>query len=590
MTVKELYDRFEISLRAYNVCEQLSLRSIDDLKEFLKIHNDFKSARNCGEKTNKELCEIVMQYNGFSPHEAGIPFELENLRSEKDRLVFDTYASNLFDKLSVRARNALSTFFQGSCPTFELLKSEFLHERFDPNELQNVGSLTSKEIIQYKDSLRNLYKAILHDSIGDHEKDRIIFNSIVGFECKDNLFIKKFSNNDFPLISFIKENLRKLFSLRDVDEFILKNRLHLMPQILSLEEIAKKFNLSRERIRQKSITVLENIHQRCFELVKLTSYSNCKYLFTKTFVPVHELTDPISLKEDISSSSAVFASYFLEIFLHEKFYSFSALDKIKRPETIQYVHKYDEVKKVKGAYLIDKNVFPKSELLELYRLLIAKFSERRNEDQIISFKELVRFAITSEKHRIIAAIACLEFGLSVSEEGVIFPRNSTRLIYEYVVEALEKINRPAHISEIYEEVKKLHPDYDSGEDALRGSLGNHKSIFIYFGRSSTYGLKIWEKERKNIKGGTIKSIIEEYLAQEPEPKHISEILNHLKRFRDTSYNSVVTNLKLDNKSKFKFYSGGYIGLTRKKYSNTTFGVEFKTAGEIDWERIIDLVF
>ena len=38
-----------------------------------------------------------------------------------------------------------------------------------------------------------------------------------------------------------------------------------------------------------------------------------------------------------------------------------------------------------------------------------------------------------------------------------------------------------------------------------------KRGFISFGRTSTYGLKEWEEKEKDIRGGTIRDITEEFL-------------------------------------------------------------------------------
>jgi len=593
MTILELYNKFDISLRAYNVCVSLGFNTIEDLKSFFNEHGSFKSARNCGDKTNDELIGIFFEHQNrpSSLLKNEKPrLELANFKTNNDRSVFEILLIREFNKLSVRARNALLPLFENKPPDFDLLKDEFLTAPFDAANLQNVGSLTAKEIEKFREVIVGFYSAIQSNSLTDFEKEKVILNSIVGFECTKRIYLEKFVDRKFPLLIFIKEHLKEFFELSEVDEYILKNRLHLLNEKFTLEQIAKKFKLSRERIRQKSIAILEDIDARAKVLTKLIPYCEYSNITNKNFIAFRELGghEPIKLERD--NSSPVFASYFLGVLLKNDFYSFSPLNKFRRPESIQYIHKYEEVKQVKGSYLVSKHILPKSELVELYKALILKFSERRNEAESLTIKSLVSYSITDEKFLIITAIINSEFGMLVADGGIIFPRNTSKLVFEYAAEALEKINRPAHISEILKEVMKIHPDYDSDESALRGSLGRYKSIFIYFGRSSTYGLKAWEGKKKNIKGGTIKSIIEEYLLNESEPKHITEVMNHLRKFRDTTYNSVVTNLKLDNKSKFKFYGSGYIGLTAKKYDNTAFGIEFKSAGEIEWEKIIDLVF
>lgn len=589
MTIKELYDRFEISLRAYNVCETLGLKTIGDLNDFLKLHRGFKSARNCGDKTNKELSEIISQYNNLNLNDSR-DTTIQNFKSEKDKSVFDIYLNNQFDKLSVRAKNALLSYFNNSRPTFEAVKTEFLLDSFNAINLQNVGSLTSNEIAGFKRAVKGFYSLIQNNSISVLEQEKIILNSIVGFNCNDEFYIVNFSIRNFPLLSFIKKYSAEVFNLSKIDEFILKNSLCLLDRKHTLENIAKTFNLTRERIRQKSIAVFEDVDTRSKDLRKLIPYCNYTSIQRRSFIALQELGEPESIRSEIHDVGPVFASYFLGLFLKDNFYCFSPLNKFRRPDSISLVHKYEEVKSIKGSYLINQQVYPKEELIDLYNVLICKFCERRNEDQIININALASHNISPEKLPIITALVNSEFRITITDGNIILPRNTSKLVFEYAIEALEKINRPAHISEILKEVVKLHPEYNSDESALRGSMGRHKSIFIYFGRSSTYGLKNWETKKKNIKGGTIKNIIEEYLSNESEPKHITEIMNHLGRFRDTTYNSVISNLKLDNKSKFKFYGGGYVGLTRKTYSNTAFGIEFKNAGEIDWEKIANFVF
>ena len=97
-------------------------------------------------------------------------------------------------------------------------------------------------------------------------------------------------------------------------------------------------------------------------------------------------------------------------------------------------------------------------------------------------------------------------------------------------------------------------------------MNTQKELFISFGRSSVYGLRKWESEKENIKGGTMTSLTEEYLLKEDNPKHISEILQYILPYRPhTNEYSLLTNLKNKANTKFCFYNSCFVGLKSKKY-------------------------
>jgi hypothetical protein len=93
-----------------------------------------------------------------------------------------------------------------------------------------------------------------------------------------------------------------------------------------------------------------------------------------------------------------------------------------------------------------------------------------------------------------------------------------------------------------------------------------KNGFVPIGRKSLFGLKKWESELENFKGGTIRNIVEEYLNQFSVPKHIFEITEHVLKYRKKSnQRSILQNLKLDESGMFVFFNGSLIGLKIKKY-------------------------
>jgi hypothetical protein len=89
----------------------------------------------------------------------------------------------------------------------------------------------------------------------------------------------------------------------------------------------------------------------------------------------------------------------------------------------------------------------------------------------------------------------------------------------------------------------------------------NKLTFIHRGRKSTYGLKKWEDERVDIKGGAIRDIVEEVLQKANSPKHISEIMKTVLSYRpETNEKNVLSNLRQESNNRFVFYESGFIGL------------------------------
>ena len=163
-------------------------------------------------------------------------------------------------------------------------------------------------------------------------------------------------------------------------------------------------------------------------------------------------------------------------------------------------------------------------------------------------------------------ILFLEFDIVPNSGGYIsFERNTNKQLHEYCYDILNEFSNPLSITEMARIIAEKYPDVNTTTDSIRGSLNREKETFIHFGRSSTYGLRKWENEKENLKGGTIRDIVEGYLKEVDTPKHISEITQHVLKYRDTNEKSVLTNIKVDEKNRFAFFKNSMIGLTYKKY-------------------------
>ena len=84
-----------------------------------------------------------------------------------------------------------------------------------------------------------------------------------------------------------------------------------------------------------------------------------------------------------------------------------------------------------------------------------------------------------------------------------------------------------------------------------------------------FGLQEWENNLENFRGGTIRSIVADFLDGESEPKHISVIAQFVLTYRpDTYERSILDNLKADETNTFVFFKNSVIGLSSKTYDDS----------------------
>ena len=152
----------------------------------------------------------------------------------------------------------------------------------------------------------------------------------------------------------------------------------------------------------------------------------------------------------------------------------------------------------------------------------------------------------------------------VVEDKLVFKTNRKIAISAYIEEVLKNIGRPAHIDEILAKCIALYSDRTFSRSQIASNVRKVPGI-RFFGRSSTYGLLIWETFDSSVKGGTIRDIVEEYLNDFDVPKHISRITIYVNKYRATSEYNLMSNIKLEAKGRFIHFKCGFIGLASKKY-------------------------
>lgn len=589
-TIKELYDDFDLSIRAYNVCIRANIITIDDLREHYNKYANFLNIQNCGLKTNKELEQLV---TNFKKKEKDVALPIKTDAPPKKNIsdkVFKLLISQELEKLSIRSQNGILQYFGNQIPSADRIKAAFIDTQFEPLKIRNIGKKSLDEVKDFIASVMDIYALYAEKDLSESEKVAFDFFDCTGFKLGDNEeLLQKFQDRKFPLLPFIKDHLQEILNVDDIDLFIFRNYFELNDSSLTLDEIGEKYELSRERIRQRRDSVIEVASSRIKVCVPLISY--CGYTLSDTHIYRinSENLAPDKLKEEVAEVGALFSGFILSILFSSRYFLFSNIDKVRRPDHVQLYNQYNNLKGVKNVFLVNKNVISKESILKLYSYALQQLCISRGLDSKLDVAEYLGCTLADESLLVLKEIIYSEFKLEMDGSSILLERNTSPYLYEQIFIVLNAHGKPAHLSEVKELLRVSGYEYDISDESLRSTMNGRKDLFIHFGRTSTYGLREWENESDYIKGGTIRDIAAEFLQECDVPYHISAITEYVNRYRKTDEKSVLNNLKVTNDKRFVFFPNSHIGLSSKNYN--TLGNKAKyIANDVSIDTLMEDIF
>lgn len=603
MTIDEIYKKEEISVRSYHVCKYNELNSISDLKKYYYKNKSFEKLRNCGRKSNEELIEICNKYPGDYYENIEIEVKEENplksIISNLTRVQREVINSFIFvntNSLSVRSKNAISLHLKNNLKVKNFTEKILLSESFNVQNIKNVGAKCVPEI--------EIYISIIKDFIFEVNQTR---DEKYLIALKNKFLIQR--TFDIPLVPNEILESESIFQLTEFllnqnaffDEtqtVIVKRALKLFnnQKELTLDEIAEQVKLSRERVRQIRKLCLKDLFNK---LLFISNFNDD--LFQKYSIDVEsmyieintEILDKIN-QSNSTNFSREFITYILSAYLKDSFSLVGNYEDVLQPKYFNSRNRHNW----NNFYLVEKELSLEFDFTSFTNDISNRVSDRIEESYSFNFKSYLSKFLTNNNidfldllFPICEKIINEEFEIYLDlEENINFKRNTTRQAHEYAFEALEHLGKPSKVKEIFEKVIELHPNYDTEEAKIRVSM-KRKNGFVPIGRKSVFGLKKWESELDNFKGGTIRDIVEEYLMQFTVPKHISDITEHVLKYRPKSNQySILQNLKLDESGLYIFFKGSHIGLTTKKYES-----DFKKISEVQktdkktWEERFEML-
>lgn len=570
MTIEEFYRTGKISTRAYNICKRNNLNSVKDIKEHYFKNNSFKDLKNCGKKSNEELINICStpQKNISNKKEEEFKKAVANLnKAEKEAL--NNFILTNINKLSVRSRNGISLYLEKDFRIEKFIEKELFSNHFKIREIKNIGAKSIPELENYLLEIENFVKKVKFD---DENHLKLLKNK---FLIQRHFSIKNIppeileTESIFLIINFL---LEKNVFFDESKTIILKKSLKIYQnqEEMTLEYIAEKVNLTRERVRQIRKKCLEELLGKLLFVKKFGEDITQKYSIdiNPNQIEINEdIIDKIN-KTNNTNFSKGFITYVLYAYLSDDFVLIGKKEDILQVKYFNIRNRYNW----KNFYIISKKVAHKVNFNALTYNIYNRLNNNRIEKTYhLNFTEYVSNFTNNNLENfdkilpIAKKIINTEFDLHINLKGNIsFKRNTIKKVYEYAFEALESLGKPSKVSEIFKKVIELYPNYNTDETKVRVSM-KRRDGFVPIGRKSIFGLKKWENELDGFKGGTIRDIAKDYLLTKNSPVHILELTNYISKFRPKTYQrSIIDNLKSDNSNEFIFFNQGFIGVSVKK--------------------------
>jgi len=606
-TLEQLAEIENLGIRSQNACKYFNLDTLRDIIYFYKKNGDFLKVRNCGRKSNDELIEVCTKYEGFFIDELITQIEKENknpivtkieeLKVRQKKIVNNLIISS-FNDLSVRSSNALKTYLKGEI-NLKAFKSIFSEQNFKLTNLRNVGKKSIEELQTFLNLIKEQIEIV---SVFENEDELIVelFNSFLTktFGVPFTILSEIGKGYDFPnglpvfktLHVLIHRNI--LFDTKEKEVFRKGLMYSNSNTVNSLDEISETLNLSRERVRQIRKTIYDNLNST-FSFINVLENDSINLYgidFNSDMIILDdEIISEINTKEK-NSFNTLFVNKILSVFYGNTFSLIGNEENTICQRIIRTAHNW------KSTYLIKKEIVNSFDFESFINDVSTRLADRIEEDYSFHFETYIsKFRIENLEDEldnildICEHLLFSEFEISLDvHDDIVFKRNTKKQVYEYSYEALEQLGEPSKVQQIFRKVKELYPDFNTNESKIRASMKQNNG-FVPFGRTSVFGLKIWEEEQ-DIRGGTIRDISEEFLSMQKTPKHIDEITEYVNRYRDTNAKNIYANLKMEENNRFVFFSGLLIGLKSKTYINTDYTkVEDKQVIRKTWEESFQLL-
>ncbi|TCZ74065.1 hypothetical protein [Flaviaesturariibacter aridisoli] len=566
LKVKDAYSIFPLRDKTLDFLSKNRLAFVGQVLDYYQDNGTFRRLRNWTKGIESELSLFVDKIRKFSTEDERKEIEISatedlGILTPIQLGVLEQWFSICFSSLPVRAQNVVYKIVGEANLTLQTFFESFVKTNINIGNIRNAGEKTISELNKAISNLKKQFSEVQKNISAQDESYQLFINAFgksKGIAIQQLLeYEVAFIQQRFPLFAVFTNHFLSFLPIKAEYHMMLACFLKRDFENAHLNDIAMELGYSPERIRQLRPTlVAEALKFFVFEKsVSDVIIANSSY--------VQSISDCINL-------SNIRKNYFeAEIADLQDAFIFRALGSVFRHSHTLFIYENDQST---FAFLIANDVFSAFEFDSFAEDIEVKISERRSEDEFLNFEGYIyQFvpafdALLFERiKRVAENVLEIGYGISVTYDGqIVFPKNSNRSLPDLIHDVLEKLGKPSHLTEIIQSLQETYPERLYSEGSVRSNIFRVPDI-ICFGKSSTYGLKVWEDE-KGIRGGTIRDIVEEYLLQNEEPKHILLIEEYVQKYRDTNEKNILTNIKLDSDDRFLILPGAIVGLKSKQYN------------------------
>jgi len=584
ISLDKLAEIENFSVRSYNLCHYNGLDSLYEILAFFNEYKNFLRIRNCGRKSNIELVNLCKKYERFDINstfskqeeitEISIRQQLSNL-TVRHRNILNNIIDNQYRELSTRARNVLSDYSDKDISInglFELIVGNNIAFK----NLRNIGIKTEKEITLFFNNIRNFIETVKIVNNDNAIISQWFFSFLKSkFYIDSNLVNEILSdhnlNNSQPLFKTINLLLKRNFILNEKEKALFDTEINYLNvnNPSTLESIGNNIKMTKEGVRQLKNRLLNKIKSRFsfikgFEINAINIYGldiEEDILFIDD-----DLVAKINLKED-NSFNGYFITFIFSKLLYNRYEIVGDTDNLlfNITKTKGKLHNWSNL------YLIKRNLIKIFDFEKFINDVSRRVSERIEADYSFHLEtyllNFLKIDDIKELKRIIPITEILlfnEFEILIDTfDNIEFKKNTLKLAYEYIYQALITLGKPSKVRVIHAKVEELYPDYQTNESKIRASL-QRENIFVSYGRNSIWGLKEW---KDTYKSGSMHDLAEEFLLKCKTPQHINDIVNYISRYRrNITAKNLFYNLKSAEKRRFVFFDNSYIGMVNRDYS------------------------
>jgi hypothetical protein len=552
----ELKKYFGLTVRAYNICDNADLKHLSSIRAFSRQHGGFGRLRNCGISTRMELDLLLEKTASFGVAPNSGPTHDQQTSEVTLKLAFDP------DLVQLRTLFGLSVRAFNVCENNDLLRlSDIItygSREKDFSRLRNCGSKTRMELQDLVDRASSNLQQMEAPSQG--ELDLRVWAARHFVEKAELTFLFP-DEGKMALLGFLERHfaLRATRSKQKI-QLALLNSSAVWPKFT---ELGVRFGISRERARQ-IVSGLDKSLKAQFALV--ADLPNVQVFYPELVVnePFLFIDEELTVRLNTMEGTAWSPLFFIHLASAINGYRHKHVRWVELFGNSDALRSLDHCSPFMVALeLVDPLQLACSRFIAQYKLKRKESEQYVLHPVLDNTNPVVIEQVSTILHQLISR--CFP-DVQLNEAFALLPHNVKRNQEDLLEEVLSSLDTPSHASRIQEVWNGMFPDRPVTIEGIRSIAVRATHRFISIGRTSTYGLRKWEDEREDLKGGTIRDIIEELLEGSSQPLHLEDLVVEVQKFRPaTNLSSVRQNLQMDTSGRFTFLPGGYLGLQSRSY-------------------------